>query len=139
MGASDGSVGGVVKIVDHGPDSSRWNLAILGDGYRAGELAQYHSDVQQFVDTLRATPPYDELWCGINVHRIDVTSTDSGADNPMTAECPGGTGTTARTFFDATFCSAWGSTHLERLLTVDSTRAKAAALAAVHPAVIRRW
>ena len=60
--------------------------SILGDGYRASELTQYHADVQNILTTLRSTPPYDGLWCGINVHRIDVTSTDSGADDPTI--CP---------------------------------------------------
>jgi hypothetical protein len=125
MGTSDGSVGGVVKIADHGPDNARWNLVVLAEGYRAGELAKYHTDAQNFVDRLRATPPFDELWCGINVHRVDVTSTDSGADDPT--DCAGGTGATPRTYFDATFCSAWGGTRLDRLLTVDSTSAKSVA------------
>jgi hypothetical protein len=128
MGASDGSIGGTTKVVDHGSPSARWDLVVLGDGYQASELAKYHTDVQAFVDRIRVTPPYDELWCGINVWRVDVTSTDSGADEPT--DC-GGPGTTPRTFFDATFCSPWGSTRLERLLTVDSGRADAAALAAV--------
>jgi len=128
MGASDGSVGGTTKIVDHGSPSSRWDLVVLGDGYRAGELGKYHTDVQAFVDRMRVTPPFDELWCAVNVWRVDVTSTESGADEPT--DC-GGPGTTPRTFFDATFCSLWGSTRLERLLTVDSGRADTAALAAV--------
>ena len=122
MTASDGTVGGVTKIVDHGPDSARWNLVILGDGYRASEIATYHTDVQNFIDTMRATPPYTDLWCGINVHRVDVTSTDSGADDPTT--CSGGSGATPRTYFDATFCSKWGSVNLDRLLTVNSTSAE---------------
>lgn len=128
MGASDGSIGSTTKVIDHGPDGSRWNLVILGDGYQAGEMAKYHTDVQNFVTTLRATAPYDDLWCGINIHRIDVTSTDSGADDP--AACPDGAGSGAvvNTFFDATFCSVGpGGVKLSRLLTVDSGRAQAAA------------
>ncbi|HKX52751.1 MAG TPA: M64 family metallopeptidase, partial [Nitrosospira sp.] len=82
MSASDGYVVGTTKIVDHGPDSVRWNLVILGDGYRTTELAQYHADVQNFVTALRTTPPLDELFCGINVHRIDAVSNESGADDP---------------------------------------------------------
>lgn len=130
MTASDGYVvGGSTKLVDHGPDASRWNLVIVGDGYRAAELAQYHSDVQTFIDQMYNTPPFDDLWCGINIHRIDVVSTDSGADDPTA--CPGGTGATPNTYFDATFCSWWGSVRLERLLTITEPLAEATALAAV--------
>ena len=35
MGASDGAIGSTTKIVDHGSPSSRWDLVVLGDGYRA--------------------------------------------------------------------------------------------------------
>ncbi|MBS1223815.1 MAG: von Willebrand factor, type [Proteobacteria bacterium] len=130
MSASDGYVAGTTKIVDHGPDSARWNLIILGDGYQASQLTQYHTDVQNFLNTLRLTPPYDELFCGINVHRIDVVSTDSGADDPTL--CAGGTGATPRTFFDATFCSVGpGGVRLDRLLTVDSSLALSTAASQV--------
>lgn len=30
MSASDGYVVGTTKVVDHGPDSARWNLVIIG-------------------------------------------------------------------------------------------------------------
>ena len=77
MTTSDGSVVGVTKIVDNGPDNARWNLVIMGDGYQTGQLTQYHNDVQSFVTTLFATPPFDDLRTAINVYRVDVTSTDA--------------------------------------------------------------
>ena len=132
MSASDGAVGALEKIVDNGPNRDRWNLVILGDGYAVAELAKYHSDVQQFVLTLRATSPFDKLWPAINVHRVDVVSTDSGADDPV--DCPDGAGSGARplTFFDASFCSvAPGGVRISRLLTVDSDRAEDVAKRAV--------
>ncbi|HVH57828.1 MAG TPA: M64 family metallopeptidase [Vicinamibacterales bacterium] len=116
MSASDGYVVGVTKVVDHGPENSRWDLVVVGDGYRASELTNYHTHVQNFINALRTTPPFNELFCGINVHRIDVVSTDSGADDPG---CGGGTAVTANTYFDAKFCSMFAGSPLERLLTVD--------------------
>ncbi len=129
MSSADGYVLNVTKVVDHGSDSDRWNLVILGDGYQASELATYHTDVQNFVDQIRITPPFDDLWAGINVHRVDVVSTDSGADDPTT--CTGGTGATPATYFDSTFCSPWNGTNLDRLLTCDSTLAETEAKAKV--------
>ena len=133
MTTSDGYVVGTTKVVDHGPSSARWNLVIVGDGYRASELTQYHTDVQNFLTTFRATPPFDgELFCGINIYRVDVVSTDSGADDPNT--CTGGTGATANTYFDATFCSVGpGGVRLERLLTINSNLAKSVGAAQVPP------
>ncbi len=120
MGASDGFVIGSTKAVDHGPDNARWNLVIVGDGYQASEMASYHTHVQSFITALRTTPPFNELFCGINVYRIDVASTDSGADDPG---CGGNPAVTANTYFDATFCSVFSGVPLERLLTIDSALA----------------
>src|SRR5262249_14429377 len=87
--------------------------------------------------------PYDELWCGINIHRVDVVSTDSGADDPATCPDPlgpTGSGAMPKTFFDSTYCSTGpGGVKLSRLLTVDSSRAQAAASGAVpevHQALV---
>ena len=117
MGASDGHIVGTTKVVDHGPDNVRWNLVIIGDGYQASQLTNYHTHVQSFITTLRNTPPFNDLFCGINIHRIDVVSTDSGADDPG---CAGGAVVTANTYFDATFCSLFSGSPLDRLLTVDA-------------------
>ena len=128
MSSADGYVVGVTKIVDHGPDSARWNLVIVGDGYRDTEIANYHNDALNFVSALRTTPPFNELFCGINVYRIDVVSNQSGADDPA---CAGGTPTTANTYFDATFCSDFAGVPLDRLLTVNDALALATATAYV--------
>ncbi|MBP6014655.1 MAG: hypothetical protein KBA31_20675 [Alphaproteobacteria bacterium] len=117
MTANDGSVQGVFKAVDNGPESVRWDLVVVGDGYRESELVKYHADVDKFVTTLRTTPPFGELFAAINVHRIDVVSTDSGADDPGCGEEPA---RDARTYFDAKFCSQFAGTRLDRLLTVDA-------------------
>ena len=129
MSSADGYVSGKQKIVDHGPDASRYNIVILGEGYRAAELAKYHADAQAFVDVFKQTAPYGDLWCGINVHRVDVVSTDSGADDPVACgDGTAGSGAVARTYFDATFCSG---NAIRRLLTCDS----ASVLAVAHAQV----
>lgn len=114
MSTSDGRVLGTTKIVDHGSATSRWNLVIVPDGYREVELDRFAADAQEFADTLFATAPFDGLAPAINVFRVDVASTDSGADDP--ARCSGGTGATAATFFDATFCGR----NIRRLLIVNA-------------------
>src|SRR5262245_24044337 len=124
MTTADGSVVGVTKVVDHGPDNARWNLVIMGDGYQTSQLAQYHNDVQSFVATLFATVPFGDLRGAINVHRVDVSSTDAGADDPTAC---GGTGTTARTYFDASFCNG----GIQRLLEVNTSTALTVAAAQV--------
>lgn len=117
MTTADGTVKGATKIIDNGPDVLRWNVVILGDGYQDSELATFAADAQQLADTLKGTAPFGPLWPGMNVYRVDVASTDSGADNPVAC---GGNGTTARTYFDATYC---GNGTLQRLLTVNDATA----------------
>ncbi len=129
MGAADGAVVSTTKIVDHGPDASRWCLVILSEGYQAAELTKFHADAEAFVSKLFATPPFTENWCALNVFRVDVSSTDSGADEPVAcADDPSpGSGKTPATFFDATYCVA----GTRRLLAGDEALALATASAAV--------
>jgi hypothetical protein len=116
MGTSDGSVIGTTKIVDHGPASSRWNLVIMSEGYRQSEMGQFAADARQIANTLLTTQPFTTLASAINVYRVDVTSTDSGADDPIAC---GGNGATPATFFDATFCTS----GIRRLLVANNVTA----------------
>ena len=113
MTTSDGYIVGTTQIVNSGPAAERWNIAIMGDGYQDAQLAQYANDVQMIVDVIFATPPFDALQKAINVFRIDVASTDSGAADP--AAC-GGSGASPRTYFDARFC---GDGQIQRLLVAN--------------------
>jgi IgA Peptidase M64/von Willebrand factor type A domain len=134
MGSSDGFVLSNVKVVDHGDDGLRFNIVIMGDGYRSSELGKYHSDVDNFVSTLRATAPFDDLWCAINIYRVDVVSTDSGADDPGTCgDGSTGSGATPNTFFDSSFC---GGGQVRRGLTCNTALARSTALSVVaHPSM----
>lgn len=115
MTTNDGSVRGTTKIVDRGPAVARWNLVLLAEGYREAELDQFAGHAESFAATLLATPPFDEMEAAINVYRVDVASTQSGADDPDTDDCSG-SADAPDTYFDATFCTD----GLERLLTVDT-------------------
>ncbi len=130
MSTNDGHVLGITKLVDNGPDTRRWNLVIIGDGYLEDEedLAKYHVQAKRFVDRLQSTPPFSEMFAGINVYRIDVVSAECGADDPG---CGGGPAVTRRTYFDATFCSPHDGQPIDRLLTVDNELALSVAKAHV--------
>lgn len=135
MTIADGSVGALTKILDHGPDTLRWNVVVLGDGYQAAELPTFATDAQNFATKLTSTAPFSTLAAAINIYRVDVTSTDSGADDP--AACAGGAGTTVNTYFDATFCG--GGPPRRELLTIDTALAVSTAKAQVpntHLAIV---
>jgi IgA Peptidase M64 len=124
MTTSDGYVKGVSKVVDHGESSVKWALLIFGDGYREMELPKFETDVQDFINKLYNTKPFDQLWNGINIYRVDVVSIESGADDPTAC---GGTGAMPKTYFDASFCTN-GS---KRLLTVNEFTVRSTANVAV--------
>jgi hypothetical protein len=113
MGLSDGQVIGTVKVIDHGPPSRRFNLVLVSEGYQSSELGSFTIVAQQFIDYLFSTPPFDNLKCAFNIYRIDVSSSESGADNPSAC---GGDGSVKATRFDASFCNS----GIQRLLCVNS-------------------
>lgn len=116
MSTTDGSVLSTTKVVDHGPDSQRFNLVFLSDGYQASEISQFEQDVEDFINYLFTVGPFDDLdlRCAFNIYRINASSTDSGADNPVAC---GGTGATQATYFDGTFCA---DGVIQRLTGVNS-------------------
>lgn len=125
MGTSDGYVFSSTKVVDHGADALRFNFVILGDGYQAHELSKYHADVDAFVAALRAAAPFDAMWCAINIRRVDVVSTESGADDPTSCtDGSTGAGSKVATYFDSSFCHDGDA---RRLLLCDTALAKATA------------
>jgi hypothetical protein len=112
MSAADGQVLGATQIVDNGSPAQRFNLVIVSEGYRNEELTQFADDARQLSEVLFATPPFDQLRQAINIYRVDVASTESGAADPVAC---GGTGAAPRTYFDASFCT----NGIRRLLVVD--------------------
>jgi hypothetical protein len=126
MTDTDGAVVGRQTVREHGPAARRFNLIVVADGFPTADQAAFSNGVAQFANTLFATPPFDMYRTAINVYRLDVTSTDPGADDPAGPPC-NGTGAVARTFFDATFCFG----GLPRLLGAPSGRILAASAAAL--------
>lgn len=112
---ANGQVLGVTRIVDAGPPEQRWNVVIVSEGYRSDEMAQFATDAQQFADALLVAAPFDRLRAAINIYRVDVTSTESGAKDPKKCN---GTGAKPKTFFDASFCS----NGIRRLLIANNGR-----------------
>src|SRR5919109_3456612 len=124
MTTADGSVLGSTQILGSAPRNRAFNIVLLGDGFTAAQQNDFNNAATAFVNAMRATPPFDDLGPAINVFRVNVTSTDTGADDPASA---GGTGATARTYFDATF----GGNGIRRLLLCNATTALQVAAAQV--------
>jgi hypothetical protein len=124
MSTADGAVIGTTQIFGAAPHSRGFNVVLLAEGFAVAQQNDFNIACAAFVNAFRATPPFDELSPAINVFRVNVRSTDSGADDPVAA---GGTGATARTYFDASF----GANNVRRLLVCNPTTALQVAAAQV--------
>ncbi|MCA8924733.1 MAG: hypothetical protein KDD82_23165 [Planctomycetes bacterium] len=69
---------GTKTLVDHGDPSNRYDVVFVGDGYRAADRARFERQVARAVELLKSTSPFKEYWGYVNVHRIDVASSDYG-------------------------------------------------------------
>src|SRR5450759_4307844 len=124
MTTADGSVIGKTQIFGSAPASHAFNVVLLAEGFTTAQQAHFNTACMSFVQAFLTTPPYDGLSAAINIFRVNVRSTDSGADDPTST---GGTGATPRTYFDATF----GANGIQRLLVCDDMTALTVATAQV--------
>jgi IgA peptidase M64 len=124
MGTADGAVLGVTQIAGTAPRSRAFNLVLLAEGFTSAQQSAFDAACASFLTTLWNTPPFGEFAAAINVFRVNVASTDSGADDPAGA---GGTGAVAQTYFDASF----GGNSIRRLLVCNTTTALVVAATSV--------
>ena len=124
MSTADGAVFGTTLIAGSAPRNRAFNVVLLAEGFTAAQQNDFNNACMTFVNAFRTTPPFDELSSAINVFRVNVRSTDAGADDPAAA---GGTGAMVNTYFDASF----GGNNIRRLLVCNTTTALQVAAAQV--------
>src|SRR6185369_3738306 len=100
----------VETIINNGDPANRVDIAILGDGYTAADMQKYRNDVQNLMTRFFDSEPFREYRNFFNVHRIDVVSSQSGADHPERSSF-------VNTALDATYnCSG-----IQRLICVNTS------------------
>ena len=67
---------------NNGPTANRYDIVILGDGYRASEQARFYSDITRWMNDLFAREPFKTYRKFFNVHSVFRASVESGADEP---------------------------------------------------------
>ena len=67
-----------------GTSANRIDLVVVGDGYQAGELPGYASQVDGLATYFFNKEPYQSYQSAFLIHRVDVVSVDSGIDNDPT-------------------------------------------------------
>ncbi len=109
-----------MNTANAGALDNRLDLVIVGDGYTAGEMGQFHIDADGIVASLYQYEPFTSYQSYFRVIKIEVISNESGVDNDPNP------GVSRDTALDMTY---WCS-NIERLLCVNVGKAYNAASAA---------
>lgn len=106
----------VTQVQNAGPVTQRFNVAILGDGYRASDQAKLTSDAKQLIEDVFSIAPYKSYRQLFNFKVIQSVSVDQGAKG-------GDAGGTPNTLFKAYYnCS-----NVPQLVCFNDTAVLAAA------------
>ncbi|MGB7068866.1 MAG: M64 family metallopeptidase [Pyrinomonadaceae bacterium] len=100
-------------IRNNGDPINRVDIAVLGDGYTASEIGQYRLDVHNFMQGVFAQEPYQEYQRYFNVHRVDIVSSQSGADHPERSP---------QHFVDTALDANYNCGSIQRLICVSTTK-----------------
>ncbi|MFI0977142.1 M64 family metallopeptidase [Streptomyces sp. NPDC021093] len=112
----------VVPVQTTGPTDKRFNLVVLGDGYTAAEIPKFRADVEKHMNVLWSIEPFASYRSYINVWAVEMPSPESGVD------CDPGLSDARRdTPLDMAFWGGCDANSVQRLLTVDTEKASAAA------------
>ena len=103
----------VETLRESGPADKRFNIAVLGDGYRAQDQTKLKTDAQGITDYLFGVSPLQQYSKFFNVRLIHVISNEAGADN--------GTAGGQR---DTALNSYFSCGGIDRLLCVDEGAAQ---------------
>jgi hypothetical protein len=114
-----------VTVWDNGDPANRVDIAILGDGYTSGEMGKYAEDVRKVLSGIFAQEPFAEYQRYFNVHRIDVVSSESGADHPESSP---------PVYKNTAFDSAFNCSGIQRLICANNSKVLTVASSVLSPA-----
>lgn len=72
----------VKTILNNGPVQNRYDIVILGDGYRDVEEPRFDQDAQNALAAILAKPAWGTYRSYFNVHTVFRASAESGVDQP---------------------------------------------------------
>ncbi|ASQ95305.1 M64 family metallopeptidase [Streptomyces sp. 11-1-2] len=117
--AADGKV---ASLVDNGTTADKLDVVFIGDGYTAGQQADFQADARSKWDQMSAVEPYASYKGLFNVWTVDAVSNQSGVSGDPSKDV----------VKDTALGSYFWCDDIERLLCVDT--AKVESYAAKAPA-----
>jgi MYXO-CTERM domain-containing protein len=120
LSAASARAAEVETLRQAGPPEKRFNIAVLGDGYRVEDQALLSQNAKAIIDYVLNVTPLKQYAQFFNVKLVHVISKDNGADN-------GSYGALRDTALDAYF----NCDDIDRLLCIDDGKAFTAAAQAV--------
>jgi hypothetical protein len=109
----------VTTVVSNGASSNRVDIIVIGDGYQSSEIeTTYADDVDETIDSIffdSSYDPYPRYKNFFNVHRVNIVSNESGADDPNLG-----------TFVDTALDATYNSFGTDRCLYFDTSKANSA-------------
>lgn len=109
-----------VKQANRGSIDNRVDLVIVGDGYQAHEMGQFHNDANSIIASFFTYEPFASYEPYFRFSQIEVISNESGVDND----------TSSNIQRDTALDMQYWCSNIERLLCVSVGKAYAAASAA---------
>lgn len=99
----------VRTLLDNGDPGFRVDVAILGDGFTAEQMEQFHAHARDVRDAFFAAAPLSDYAAFFNVHAVESPSAESGADHPADGELK-----------DTALGGTYDCLGIPRLICVDS-------------------
>ncbi len=109
-----------VELANRGMVDNRVDIVIVGDGYTAGEMGQFHTDADGIIASLFQYEPFTSYEPYFRLTKVEVISPESGVDNDPNQ------GISRHTALDMAYWCA----GIERLLCVSVSKAYTHAAAA---------
>jgi len=109
--AADGGVHlGTSTLLSSGDPANKIDLVFLGDGFTADQQGRFNSRVDEAVREFLAAHPILAARSAFNVHRVNVSSPESGTDSFSTCDgaSTGRADRMVRTALDSGYCNGGG-------------------------------
>ncbi len=79
----DATAGGPAETVYFtGDPANRLDILVLGDGYTDSEMGLFADHVDNLVNGLLGSEPFNRFASFVNIHKLEVPSSQSGTDQP---------------------------------------------------------